>query len=124
MAPIAERNNLTRLQLACTWDLAQPAVRAVAPTLIQEAGPTARPIEAQRAELAAVASAPPLSAADIKTLRQIGDNTGCMSLKGAAPDHTGPDLPDRWSIGPTEAATAARWQIAPERDLARAPVRG
>jgi aryl-alcohol dehydrogenase-like predicted oxidoreductase len=120
MAPIAERNNLTPLQLACAWDLAQPAVHAVAPTLIQEAGPAARPIEAQRAELAALESLPPLSAADVAALRAIGDNTGCMSLKGAAPDHSGPDLPDRWSIGPTELAVAERWQIDPARDLALA----
>ena len=54
MRPYAERHGLTMLQLACAWNLAQPAVRCVAPTLIQESGPDARPIEDKRAELAAL----------------------------------------------------------------------
>src|SRR5919205_1961720 len=55
MRPIAERHGLTMLQLACQWNLAHAAVRCVAPTLIQEAGPDAKPVEAKRAELAALA---------------------------------------------------------------------
>ncbi len=39
MRPIAQRHDLTMLQLACAWDLAHPAVACVAPTLIQEGGP-------------------------------------------------------------------------------------
>ena len=54
MRPIAERNGLTMIQLACQWNLAHDAVGCVAPTLIQEAGPGARPIEDKRAELAAL----------------------------------------------------------------------
>ena len=54
MRPMAERHGLTLLQLACQWNLAHPAVRCVAPTLIQEPGPDAKPIEAKRAELAAL----------------------------------------------------------------------
>ena len=57
MRPFAERNGLTMLQLACAWNLAQPAVACVAPTLIQERGPHARPIEDERAELAALGRA-------------------------------------------------------------------
>ncbi len=38
MRPYAERHGLTMLQLSCLWNLAQPAVRCVAPTLIQETG--------------------------------------------------------------------------------------
>ena len=52
MRPYAERHGLTVLQLACAWNLAHPPVRCVAPTLIQEAGEVARPIEDKRAELA------------------------------------------------------------------------
>jgi aryl-alcohol dehydrogenase-like predicted oxidoreductase len=62
MRPIAERNGLTPLQLACAWDLAHPAVSCVAPTLIQESGADARPIEDKRAELAALSATAPLSA--------------------------------------------------------------
>ena len=54
MRPIAERHGLTMLQLACAWNLAHEPVACVAPTLIQEPGPDARPIEDKRAELAAV----------------------------------------------------------------------
>ena len=56
MRPYAERHGLSMLQLACQWNLAHPAVRCVAPTLIQESGPDARPIEDKRAELAALPS--------------------------------------------------------------------
>jgi len=117
MRPIALRNGLTMLQLACLWDLAHEPVVCVAPTLIQEAGPAARPIEDKRAELAVLAPAAPLSAADVALIRELGDNTGCMALKGAAPDHEGDDLPDRWSLREEHLAAAARWEIDPLRDL-------
>src|SRR3954464_9570896 len=54
MRAVAERHGLTMLQLACAWNLAHEAVRCVVPTLIQEPGGAARPVEAKRAELAAV----------------------------------------------------------------------
>jgi hypothetical protein len=94
-------------------------VRCVAPTLIQESGPDAKPVEAKRAELAAV-RASVLSAAEVEALRAIGDNTGSMTLKGAAPDHVGDALPDRWPITPELSALAGRWGIEPGRDLTRA----
>jgi aryl-alcohol dehydrogenase-like predicted oxidoreductase len=119
MRPIAERHGLTLLQLACHWNLAQAPVACVAPTLIQEPGPGARPIEAKRAELAAV-GAPVLSAAEVAELRSIGDNTGSMTLKGAAPDFEGAPLPDRWPISAELAALAGRWGIEPSRDLRKA----
>jgi aryl-alcohol dehydrogenase-like predicted oxidoreductase len=119
MRPIAERHGLTLLQLACHWNLAHAPVACVAPTLIQEAGPGARPIEDKRAELAAVI-APVLSAAEVDELRAIGDNTGSMTLKGAAPDFEGDPLPDRWPISPELAALAGRWGIEPRRDLSKA----
>ncbi|HEY1775879.1 MAG TPA: aldo/keto reductase [Solirubrobacteraceae bacterium] len=120
MRPVASRNGLTMLQLACAWDLAHEPVGCVAPTLIQEAGPRARPIEDKRAELAALRHAAPLSPADVAAIRAIGDNTGCMTLKGAVPDHDGEDLPDRWSLREEHLAAAARWRIDPQRDLAAA----
>ena len=54
MRPYAARHGLTMLQLACLWNLGQPGVRCVVPTLIQEAGDGARPVEDKRAELAAL----------------------------------------------------------------------
>jgi aryl-alcohol dehydrogenase-like predicted oxidoreductase len=117
MRPIAQRNGLTMLQLACQWDLAHPAVSCVAPTLIQEAGAAARLIESKRAELAAVGDCPPLSAGDVALIRGLGDNTGCMALKGATPDYDGAELPDRWPLDGEYLEIAARWKIEPEADL-------
>jgi aryl-alcohol dehydrogenase-like predicted oxidoreductase len=123
MRPYAERHGLSLLQLACQWNLAHPAVCCVAPTLIQESGAAdgtpARPIEDKRAELAALPAEVLLSATDVDELRAIGDNTGSMALKGANPAHEGGARPDRWGISDELAALAARWEIAPERDLAQ-----
>jgi len=119
MRPCAERHGLTMLQLACAWNLAHPAVRCVAPTLIQESGPGARPIEDKRAELAALPTDLRLSPEEAETLRAIGENSGCMALKGASVEHRGPPLPDRWAVTDELAEVAARWGIAPERDLVK-----
>ena len=120
MRPVAERHGLTPLQLACEWNLSHDPVACVAPTLIQEAGRDAKPIELKADELAGVAAESPLSAAEVDQLRAIGDNTGSMLLKGATPDHEGDERPDRWAVGPELAALAARAGIEPERDLRRA----
>ena len=115
--PYCERTGLTPIQLACQWNLAHPAVDCVVPTLIQETGPEARPIEAQRAELAALPTEQKLSADDVAAIRAIGDNTGCMVLKGANPDHEGEERPDRWELNDELAAVGTRWGIDPARDL-------
>jgi aryl-alcohol dehydrogenase-like predicted oxidoreductase len=120
MRPVAERHGLSLLQLAAAWNLAHDPVACVAPTLIQEPGADARAVEDKRAELAAVPAGPVLDAAEIEAIRAIGDNTGSMALKGAAPDYDGDPLPDRWPIGPELSALAGRWGIEPARDLARA----
>ncbi len=120
MRPVAERHGLSLLQLACQWNLAHRPVRCVAPTLIQEPGPDARPIEAKREELAALPAANLLTEDDVAALRAIGDNTGSMTLKGAAPDFEGEPRPDRWGLTPELAELATRWGIEPARDLAAA----
>jgi aryl-alcohol dehydrogenase-like predicted oxidoreductase len=119
--PLAERHELTMLQLACAWNLAHAGVECVVPTLIQEAGADAKPIERKRDELAAVPLEPILPEAEVDEIRRIGDNRGSMLLKGGTPDHEGDDLPDRWEVGPQLAAVAQRWAIDPERDLRRSP---
>jgi aryl-alcohol dehydrogenase-like predicted oxidoreductase len=124
MRPFAERHGLTMLQLACAWNLAHAAVRCVAPTLIQEDGAEARPIEEKRAELAAVAADAVLSAAEVGAIREIGENTGCMTLKGASVEYDGPPRPDRWALDGELAAVAGRWKIDPQRDLAAAAAVG
>jgi len=122
MRPFAERHGLSMLQLACAWNLAQPAVRCVAPTLIQESGPQARPIEDKRAELAALTGerAGGLEAEEVRAIRAIGENTGCMALKGASVEYEGAPLADRWPLSGHLQELAARWGIAPERDLSHA----
>ncbi len=117
--PIAQRAGLTMIQLACQWNLAHEPVRCVVPTLIQEAGPGARPVEDKRAELAALPPDLRLSPADVDAIRAVGDNTGCMALKGASPQHTGESRPDRWSLDEHLVNVARRWGIEPERDLAQ-----
>ena len=117
LRPIAERHDLTPMQLACQWNLAHPAVESVAPTLIQEIGPEARSIEDKRAELAALPADQRLSAEDIAAIREIGDNTGSMNLKGASPEHEGEERPDRWPLTDDLTAVGTRWGIDPVRDL-------
>jgi aryl-alcohol dehydrogenase-like predicted oxidoreductase len=122
MRPYAERHGLTLLQLACAWNLGHAAVRCVAPTLIQERGPASRSIEQKRAELAAARAADALGVEEMQELRAIGDNSGCMTLKGASAEHEGPALADRWSLDAELSAVAERWGIDPARDLVkRAP---
>jgi aryl-alcohol dehydrogenase-like predicted oxidoreductase len=117
LRPIAERHELTPMHLACQWNLAHPAVESVAPTLIQEIGPQARPIEDKRAELAALPAEVHLSAGEVEDIRAIGDNAGCMTLKGANPEHEGEERPDRWPLTDDLAAVGTRWGIDPDRDL-------
>ena len=117
MRPIAERHGLTPLQLACQWNLAHEPVACVAPTLIQEAHEGAKPIEQKRAELAAVPADVLLSDDEVAELRAIGDNTGCMTLKGASPQHEGDERPDRWPLDPRLAELGRRWGIDAQRDL-------
>jgi aryl-alcohol dehydrogenase-like predicted oxidoreductase len=118
LRPIAERHELTPMHLACQWNLGHPAVESVAPTLIQEIGPGARPIEDKRAELAALPAEQRLTDEEIAEIRATGDNTGCMALKGANPEHEGEERPDRWSLTDDLAAVGSRWGIDPQRDLA------
>ena len=124
LRPIAQAHGLTMLQLACAWNLAHTPVSCVAPTLIQEAGPGARPVEDKRAELAAVAAwaENPLGPDEVAALRAIGDNTGCMSLKGGSVEYEGPAQADRWSVDDRLHDIALRWHIEPGRDLVRVPL--
>ena len=120
MRPIADRAGLTMIQLACQWNLAHGPVACVAPTLIQEVGPAAKRIEDKRAELAALPGEQRLTADDVDAIRRLGDNTGSMALKGASPQHSGEDQPDRWTLDHRLATVAERWHIDPDRDLVMA----
>jgi len=124
MQPVRAETGLTPMQLACQWNLAHQAVECVVPTLIQEPGPDARPIEEKRDELAALPAEPQLSGEQVAEIRRIGDNSGCMALKGASPDHEGEERPDRWALSEELAEVGERWGIDPQRDLSgQAPAR-
>ncbi len=114
---IAERHGLTPLQVAAQWTLAQPAVHTVVPTFIQEAGPMHKTVEDQRRELATVPTQLVLTAEEMAEIDRLGDNHGCMRLKGGTPGHVGPQMPDSWPMAPDLEQIAARWGISPERDL-------
>jgi aryl-alcohol dehydrogenase-like predicted oxidoreductase len=117
LRPIAARHGLTMLQLACEWNLAHAAVQCVVPTLIQEPGPDAKPVEAKREELASLPEPNPLTAEEVAQIRAIGDNSNCMALKGASPEYEGEALPDRWSLDDRLVEVAARWGIHPGEQL-------
>ncbi len=121
LRPIEERSGLNSIQLACHWNLAHERIDCVVPTLIQESGDDARPIEAKRAELAALPEEQQLGDEEVAAIRAVGENTGCMALKGASPTHEGEERPDRWAISPALSDVASRWGIDPQRDLATAP---
>jgi aryl-alcohol dehydrogenase-like predicted oxidoreductase len=118
MRPIAEAAGLTPIQLACQWNLGHGAVECAVPTLIQETGPDARPIEDKRDELAATPRRQQLGEEEVERIGAIGDNTGCMALKGASPEHDGEERPDRWPLDGELAEVGRRWGIDPARDLA------
>jgi aryl-alcohol dehydrogenase-like predicted oxidoreductase len=120
MRPYAERHGLSMLQLACEWNLAHAAVRCVCPTLTQESGAGARAVEQKRAELAALPRQEVLSDQEVDEIRAIGNNAGCMALKGASSEHAGDALADRWALTDELTALAERWGIDPARDLALA----
>jgi hypothetical protein len=59
-----------------------------------------------------------LDADEVAALRAIGDNAGCMALKGAVPGYDGPAAADRWPLEPRLEDLGRRWGIEPGRDLA------
>ena len=122
MRPWAEKHQLTMLQFASLWNLSHPAVESVVPTLIQEAGANSKPIETKVEELAAISTEArlhPLKFTDdeIQSITGIGNNKGCMALKGGNPEHIGQDEPDRWPLNADLEAVAKRWGIDPQCDL-------
>jgi aryl-alcohol dehydrogenase-like predicted oxidoreductase len=116
MRSMAEKHAVTMLQLACLWNLSQPAVKTVIPTLIQEIGTNAKAIEAKAEELASLPDLR-LSAEESEWIARVGANKGCMELKGANQAHVGEAQADRWSLTPDLEAVARRWGIRPDSDL-------
>jgi len=116
MRAIAEKHKLTLLQLACIWNLSQAPVQSVVPTLIQEGGSDGRSIESKADELALLPKVK-LDEEEMEVIARIGDNRGCMSLKGANRSHTATPEADRWGLSPDLEAIGKKWGIDPDRDL-------
>ncbi len=116
LRPFREKYGVTMLQLACLWNLSQPPVKSVIPTLIQELPPANKTIETKVDELAALPDKV-LSEEDIERIAHIGDNKGCMALKGASRLHTTTTEPDKWSLTNDLELVGKRWSIDPDRDL-------
>lgn len=117
MRPIAERHNLSLLQFACQWTLGHEPVEACVPTLLQEAGPDARPIESQLEDLSKLPEKKLLSPEEVREVTAIGDNKGCMSLKGGSRQYNGPPQADQWAMTSELEAVAKRWGFEPDRDF-------
>lgn len=116
MRDVAARHGLTMLQLACVWNLSHPKVESVIPTLIQEAEGAAKTIEMKVDELAALPRVR-LSDEERDAIARIGDNKGCMALKGASVAHQGDPEADRWGLSAELGEIARRWAIDPAKDL-------
>jgi aryl-alcohol dehydrogenase-like predicted oxidoreductase len=114
---IARFHKITMLQLACLYNLSQPGVKSVIPTLIQEVGDNAKTIETKVDELASLPDIT-LNEEELKFIKKIGNNKGCMELKGANRAHVGSALPDKWEITKDHELIAKQWEIDPDKDIA------
>ena len=97
MRPLAEKYGLSMIQFASIWNLSHPSVESVVPTFIQEAGEGARLIEDKIREFGKMPDVR-FTAEEVESIRQLGDNTGCMTLKGASKRHEISERPDEWPM--------------------------
>jgi aryl-alcohol dehydrogenase-like predicted oxidoreductase len=113
MRPLAEKYGLTLIELASIWNLSHPAVESVVPTFIQEAGEGARKIEDKIREFGKLPQVR-FTAEEVDSIRKIGDNTGCMSLKGASKRHATSERPDEWPMRDDLLQIAGRYGLGSE----------
>lgn len=110
MRGLAEKYHLTPIQFASIWNLSQPMVECVAPTFFQEPVEGARQIEDMIREFAELPDVR-LTAEESEQIRLIGDNTGCMMLKGASKRHEACERPDEWPMREELLAIAGRYRL-------------
>jgi aryl-alcohol dehydrogenase-like predicted oxidoreductase len=112
MHHVAEKHGITLLQLAALWTLSNSPVKSVVPTLIQEAGDNARSIESKLDDLAALPTENLLTPEEVEMIRTIGNNEGCMMLKGASQRHEGQEpRADEWPMRDDLLSLAVRWGL-------------
>lgn len=116
MKPLAEKYGVSALQLACLWNLSFEPVESVIPTFIQETGGSAKEIEEKIRDMASLPDVE-LAPEDAEAITQIGNNKGCMNLKGANVGFEGEYEADRWALNPDLMSVGERWGISPEEDL-------
>ena len=109
MKPILEKHGLTPMHFACLWNLSQSPVESVVPTFLQEPG--GRLIEEKIREFAQLPEIT-LSSEELEEIRKIGDNTGCMKLKGASERHEVSERPDEWPMRDDLKQLAKRYELA------------
>lgn len=113
MREIAARYGLSLIQFASAWNLSQGSVKSVVPTVIQEAGEGARPIEDKIRDYAGLPEDVRLTDEEVEVIRQFGDNTGCMMLKGASGRHEEPTgRPDEWPMRPELLTLAGSYGLS------------
>ena len=115
--PIADKHKLSLLQLACQWNLAHETVKCVAPTIVIEHNDGARSIYEKIDDLAATPAEVKLSNEEVDQMRAVGQNKGCMALKGGSRQYLGDPQADQWHISNDLEEVAKRWKIDPDRDL-------
>ena len=74
---------------------------------------TPRPIEDKIREFGALPDVR-FTAEEVEQIRQIGDNTGCMMLKGASNRHQTSERPDEWPMRPELLELAERHGLGQE----------
>ena len=108
MRPILDKYGLSEIQFASLWNLAHTPVKSVVPTFIQEAGEEALPIEELVRDFASMPVENPMTLEEVEEIAGIGDNTGCMLLKGASKRHEESLRPDEWPMKPELMEVASR----------------
>ncbi len=115
MREVADHYGLSMIQFASAWNLSQEPVKCVVPTVIQEAGDHAVPIEDKIRDYAALPSEVRLTPEEVDAIRSLGDNTGCMTLKGASSRHEGPcERPDEWPMRDDLVELAGQYGLSKE----------
>ncbi len=97
MEKLREKYQISMLQFASIWNLSQEPVKCVVPTFIQEQSEGAVRIEDKISDLANMPKTR-FTSEDVEKIRALGDNTGCMMLKGASQRHEGSARPDEWPM--------------------------
>ena len=114
MRPIINKYGLSELEFSCLWNLSHAPVKSVVPTFIQEAGENATPVEDLVKDYGSLPKESPFSKEEVEEIASIGDNTGCMMLKGASNRHEESLRPDEWPMRPELMELAGRHGLGGE----------